>query len=51
MEQIGYRVTDLVYDKDLIAAAGDTITSVLDKIVKMLGSFEYFYDLEGHFIF
>ena len=35
---------------DLIAKAGDTVTSVLDKIIKMLGEFEYFYDVEGRFI-
>lgn len=50
-EQMGYRTVDLTYDKDLIAAAGDTITSILDKLVKMLGSFEYFYNLEGQFVF
>lgn len=47
----GYRMTDLVYPGDLIAAAGDTVTSVLDKIVNMLGEFEYFYDLQGQFVF
>lgn len=47
----GYRLTDLVYPGELVAAAGDTVTSVLDKIVNMLGEFEYFYDLKGQFIF
>lgn len=47
----GYRMTDLIYAGDLIAAAGDTVTSILDKIVAMLGEFEYFYDLSGQFIF
>lgn len=47
----GYRMTDLVYAGDLIAAAGETVTSILDKIVSMLGEFEYFYDLKGQFIF
>ena len=49
---IGYRHTDLTYNEDeLIANAGDTITSVLDKIVHMLQDYEYFYDLEGRFVF
>ena len=49
---IGYRHTDLTYnEKELIANAGDTITSVLDKLVKMLSDYEYFYDLEGRFVF
>lgn len=47
----GYRQTDLTYAGDLIAAIGETLTSVLDKIVKMLGDFEYFYDVDGRFIF
>ena len=47
----GYRTTELIYPGDLIAAAGDTVTSILDKIVEMLGEFEYFYDLAGQFIF
>ena len=47
----GYERIELEYDKELIAAAGDTITSVLDKLVNMLGSFEYFYNLDGQFVF
>lgn len=47
----GYRLTDLTYAGDLIANVGETITSVLDKIVKMLGNFEYFYNLDGKFVF
>lgn len=47
----GYRLTDLVYAGDLISNIGESITSILDKIVKMLGNFEYFYDLDGRFIF
>lgn len=50
-EAIGYRTCPLVYAGQLIAKAGDTITSVLDKIVKMLGDFEYFYDVDGRFVF
>ena len=47
----GYRATPLTYAGDLIANVGESITSVLDKIKNMLGEFEYFYDLDGHFIF
>ena len=47
----GYRETDLVYAGELIVSIGEAITSVLDKIVNMLGQFEYFYDLDGRFIF
>lgn len=47
----GYRRTELVYAGDLIANIGESLTSILDKIVKMLGYFEYFYDLDGRFVF
>lgn len=48
---IGYRLTNLTYAGELMAQAGDAFTSILDKIVDMLGNFEYFYDLDGHFVF
>lgn len=47
----GYHQTELIYPEDLILKPGETITSLLDKIVKMLGQYEYFYDLDGHFVF
>lgn len=50
-DTIGYRLTDLTYAGDLILGAGSTITQMLDALVKMLGEFEYFYDLDGRFNF
>lgn len=50
-ETVGYRLTDLTYSGDLISSIGESFTSILDKIVNMLGNFEYFYDLDGRFIF
>lgn len=47
----GYRATDLTYAGDLIANVGESLTSVLDKIKTMLSNFEYFYDLDGRFVF
>lgn len=47
----GYRTTELTYAGDLIANVGEPITSVLDKIKNMLVEFEYFYDIEGRFVF
>ena len=47
----GYRQTDLTYAGDLILSTGESITSMLDKIVQMLGEYEYFYDLDGNFVF
>ena len=47
----GYRATDLTYTEDLVVSVGGNITQMLDNIVKMLGEFEYFYDIDGRFIF
>lgn len=47
----GYRYTDLTYAGDLISSIGESLTSILDKIKAMLGEYEYFYDLDGRFIF
>ena len=50
-DDLGYRVTELIYAGDLISTIGENLTSILDKIKNMLGNFEYFYDIDGHFIF
>lgn len=48
---IGYIYTDFYYPGELIANAGDSICTILDKIKNTLGNFEYFYDIDGNFIF
>ena len=48
---IGYQLVDFVYPGELTVDAGATITSVLDTIKNALGNFEYFYDLDGNFVF
>ena len=40
-EDIGYQLTETYYPDELIAGVNDTVTSVLDKIVKTFGAFEY----------
>ena len=50
-EDIGYELTDIIYPEDLIAAPGETVTSILDKIIKQFGMYEYFYNIEGQFVF
>jgi hypothetical protein len=47
----GYHGTDLIFAGDLILNAGETLVALLDKIKNMLGEFEYFYDVNGRFIF
>lgn len=50
-ETAGYRKTELTYAGDLIVKAGASITSMLDQLTKMLGEYEYFYDIHGRFVF
>lgn len=50
-QDLGYTYSDFYYPSDLIANAGESVVSVLDKIKNTLGNFEYFYDLEGNFVF
>lgn len=48
----GYRETTLTYPAGTLEAkAGETISSVMDKIVKTFSTFEYFYDVYGRFVF
>ena len=50
-EDLGYQVRELTYPEDLIAGAGETVTQILDKIIKQFGEYEYFYNLDGQFVF
>ena len=50
-ETAGYHRIPLIYNNDLILNPGETVTSLLDKLKNMLGDFEYFYDLQGRFVF
>lgn len=50
-QDIGYQDTDFTFPGKLEFPAGSTVTQVLDKIISVLGNFEYFYDLDGRFIF
>jgi hypothetical protein len=50
-ETAGYHKINLVYNDDLILKVGENITTLLDKIKNMLGNFEYFYDINGKFVF
>ena len=50
-EDVGYVYTDFVYPGELISNIGDNICTILDKIKNALGNFEYFYDVNGNFVF
>lgn len=50
-DDIGYQLHELDFPDDLIAAAGDTVTSILDKIIQRFPIYEYFYNLQGQFVF
>ena len=47
----GYHQIPLLPANELILNAGEAITSLLDKIKNQLGNFEYFYDVNGKFVF
>ena len=50
-EDVGYIYTDFTYPGELIGDAGSTVTDILQEIKNVLGNFEYFYDIDGNFIF
>ena len=50
-EDVGYIYTSFTYPGALVSSIGDNICSILDKIKNTLGNYEYFYDVEGRFVF
>lgn len=50
-EDIGYIYTDFTYPGELIGDADNSVCDILDTIKDTLGNYEYFYDLDGNFIF
>lgn len=48
---VGYIYTDFTYPGELIGDAGKTVCDILDEIKNTLGNYEYFYDVNGNFIF
>ena len=50
-QDIGYMETPMTYPGELIFDAGSTVVNLLDKICETLGNYEYFYNIEGQFIF
>ena len=50
-ETAGYHQIPLVYNDDLILKVGEPLTAMFDKIKNMLGNYEYFYDIDGRFVF
>lgn len=50
-QDVGYEFTSFTYPGELVLAAGSTVVNLLDKICQVLGNYEYFFDLDGRFIF
>ena len=50
-QDVGYEITSFTYPGELVLNAGDTVATLLDKVVSTLGNYEYFYDLDGNFVF
>lgn len=39
------------FTSDVTSQPGDSVVTILDKIKQQLGNYEYFYDLDGNFVF
>ena len=51
-DDIGYHYVDFYYTLgELTANPGDNVCTILDKIKDYLGNHEYFFDIDGNFIF
>lgn len=50
-QDAGYKYTDFTSPGELVLNAGDTVVTLLDKIVSTLGNYEYFYNIDGKFVF
>lgn len=50
-QDAGYKYTDFTYPGELVLNTGDTVVTLLDKIVSTLGNYEYFYNIDGKFVF
>ena len=50
-QDVGYIYTDFTYPGELVSNAGESVCSMLDKIKNVLGNYEYFYDIDGNFVF
>lgn len=49
---VGYIYTDFTYaGGDLVGDSGTSVCDILDQIRDTLGNYEYFYDLNGNFVF
>lgn len=50
-DDAGYKMTPFTYPGELVLKAGDTVVTLLDKIKNLLGNYEYFYTIDGKFVF
>ena len=50
-EDIGYQYVDFTYAGSLVSSIGENVCSILNKIKNFLGNYEFFFDVEGNFIF
>ena len=48
---VGFTYVDFTYPGDLIGDAGQSVVDILQQIKETLGNYEYFYDINGNFIF
>ena len=50
-EDVGYKMVPFTYPGELVLKAGDNVVTLLNKIVQLLGNYEFFYNVDGKFVF
>lgn len=50
-DNVGFAYIDFTYPSELIANPGDSVVSMLQQIKETLGNYEFFYDINGNFVF
>lgn len=50
-DDIGYMSSELIFPGEFVKSAGATVEGILDTIANTLGNYEFFYDVDGTFIF
>lgn len=50
-DDAGYQLTDFTYPGELAVDAGETVVTALNKITDLLGNYEFFYNIDGQFVF
>lgn len=50
-DDIGYMASELIFPGELVKNAGTNVAAILTSIANTLGNYEFFYDIDGNFVF